>query len=127
MQLKKTKQRPRNIHRQLAAATCGLLAGASHAGGLVASGNNWKIDSALMVYSEKDRVSLAEPVLSLSKEIDDDEFINVRIVSDVLTGASPNGAAPGFGCAATRPARSNGASARRGRNRRVDRAAQRLE
>ena len=47
-----------------------------------------------MVYSEKDRVSLAEPVLSLSKEIDDDEFINVRIVSDVLTGASPNGAAP---------------------------------
>ena len=94
MQLKKPEQKPRNIRRQLAMATCGLLAGTSHAGGLVASGNNWKIDSALMVYSEKDRVSLAEPVLSISKEIDDDEFINVRIVADVLTGASPNGAAP---------------------------------
>jgi len=94
MQLKKNQQKPRNISRQLAAATCGLLAGTSHAGGLVASGNNWKIDSALLIYAEKDRVSLAEPVLSISKEIDDDEFINVRIVSDVLTGASPNGAVP---------------------------------
>jgi hypothetical protein len=94
MQLEKSKHESRNIRRQLAAATCTLLAGTSHAGGLVASGSNWKIDSALLIYSEKDRVSLAEPVLKLSKEIDDDEFINVRLVSDVLTGASPNGAAP---------------------------------
>ncbi|MDT8384869.1 MAG: DUF3570 domain-containing protein [Gammaproteobacteria bacterium] len=94
MQLKKSHNTPRNIRRQLAAATCGLLAGAGHAGGLVASGNNWKIDSALLIYAEKDRVALVEPVLSLSKEIDDDEFINVRIVADVLTGASPNGAVP---------------------------------
>ena len=94
MQLKKSEQKPRNIRRQLAMATCGLLAGTSHAGGLVASGNNWKIDSALMVYSEKDRVSLAEPVLSISKEIDYDQFILVRSVADVVTGASPRGAAP---------------------------------
>jgi hypothetical protein len=90
MQLK--KQKPHNIRRQLAVATCGLLASTSHAGGLVASGNNWKIDSALMIYAEKDRVQLAEGVLRVSKEIDDDEFINVRLVADVLTGSSPNGA-----------------------------------
>ncbi len=50
MQLKKTRQGPRNIRRQLATATCTLLAGASHAGGLIASGDNWKIDSALLIY-----------------------------------------------------------------------------
>jgi Protein of unknown function (DUF3570) len=94
MQLKKSKQRPRNIHHQLAAATCTLLAGASHASSLVASGDNWKVDSALLIYAEKDRVQLAEGVLRLSKEIDDDEFINVRLVTDVLTGSSPNGAVP---------------------------------
>ncbi len=94
MQLKKTQQGPRNIRRQLAVATCSLLAGASHAGGLIASGDNWKIDSALLLYAEKDRVSLAEGILSISKEIDDDEFINARIVTDVLTGSSPNGAVP---------------------------------
>lgn len=94
MQLEKSKNKSRNIQRQLAAATCTLLAGTSQAGGLVASGSNWKIDSALLIYSEKDRVSAAEPVLALSKEIDDDEFINVRMVADVLTGASPNGATP---------------------------------
>jgi len=94
MQLKKKRQGPRNIRHQLAAATCGLLAGSSHASSLIASGDNWKIDSALLIYAEKDRVSLAEGVLSISKEIDDDEFINARIVTDVLTGSSPNGAVP---------------------------------
>ncbi len=94
MQLKKIRQGPRNIRRQLATATCTLLAGASHAGSLIASGDNWKIDSALLIYAEKDRVSLAEGILSISKEIDDDEFINARIVTDVLTGSSPNGAVP---------------------------------
>ena len=94
MQLKKRRQDPRNIRHQLAAATCGLLAGSSHASSLIASGDNWKIDSALLIYAEKDRVSLAEGVLSISKEIDDDEFINARIVTDVLTGSSPNGAVP---------------------------------
>jgi len=92
VQLKQTS--PRNIRRPLAAATCSLLTGVSHAGGLIASGNNWKIDSALMLYAEKDRVQLAEGVLQVGKEIDDDEFVNVRMVADVLTGASPNGAIP---------------------------------
>ncbi len=94
MQLKKTRQSPRHIRRQLAAATCSLLAGASHANSLIASGDNWKIDSALLIYAEKDRVSLAEGILNIRKEIDDDEFINARIVTDVLTGSSPNGAVP---------------------------------
>jgi len=83
-----------NIRRQLTAATCTLLTCTSHASGLIASGDNWKIDSALLLYAERDRVLLAEGVLHLSKEIDDDEYINTRIVTDVLTGSSPNGAVP---------------------------------
>jgi len=94
MQLKKPKPAPRNIRAQLAAATCTLLASTGHAAGLLTSGNNWSIDSALLIYAEKDRIALAEPVLRIRKEIDDDEFISVRMVADVLTGASPNGAVP---------------------------------
>ena len=73
MQLENPK--PRNIRRQLAAATCTLLAGSSQAGGLIASGDNWKVDSALLIYAEKDRIAVAKPVLALSKEIDDDDVL----------------------------------------------------
>lgn len=51
-------------------------------------------NSALLIYAEKDRVELAEGILRISKEIDDDEYINTRIVAVALTGSSPNGAVP---------------------------------
>jgi len=54
--------RPHNIHHQLAASTWRLLVGSSHAINLIASGDNWKIDSALLIYAEKNRVSLAEGI-----------------------------------------------------------------
>ncbi len=86
--------KPQRIRESLALATCALLTTSAVQ---VTAGDNlspWEIDAALLIYAEKDRVQLAEPVLGLRKEIDDDEFIGVRIVADALTGASPNGAAP---------------------------------
>jgi Protein of unknown function (DUF3570) len=82
----------RSIKTQLSLATCGLLqavAPAAHAE------SDWRIDSALMIYSESDgRVSALEPVVNAAKEIGQDETINLKLVLDALTGATPNGANP---------------------------------
>ncbi|MCK5335455.1 MAG: DUF3570 domain-containing protein [Gammaproteobacteria bacterium] len=52
-----------------------------------------KVDTAVLIYSESDgRVSLVEPVIKLKSELKEDQFLNVQIVFDALTGASPNGA-----------------------------------
>ncbi len=92
MQLNRKKTT--NIRDSLAVATCGLLAGIAPQVQAGSFHSPWQIDSGLLFYSEKDRVSLVEPVLQIRKEIDDNEFITARLVADTLTGASPNGAAP---------------------------------
>jgi len=52
-----------------------------------------KVDSAVLVYSESDgRVNVVEPIIKLKSEIKEDQYLNVQIVLDALTGASPNGA-----------------------------------
>lgn len=81
-----------NIRQALALATCSLLSVSAQAG---SGQNQWDIDSALLVYSEADsRVSAVEPVVSARKEMRDDEFLDLKVVLDALTGASPNGATP---------------------------------
>lgn len=45
-----------------------------------------------MFYTESDRVTALEPVISLRKQFDEEHFLNLKIVLDTLTGASPNGA-----------------------------------
>jgi hypothetical protein len=90
----KKANKPRNIRDSLAAATCTLLAGTSQAAGLPLADGSWEINGGLLYYSETDRVRAIEPVLGVRKEIDDTEFVSVRMVADSLTGASPNGAAP---------------------------------
>jgi hypothetical protein len=82
----------KSIRGQLSLATCGLLqavAPTAHAE------SDWKIDSALMIYSESDgRVSALEPVVNASTDIAEDETLNLKFVFDALTGATPNGANP---------------------------------
>ena len=52
-----------------------------------------KVDSAVLVYSESDgRVNVVEPIIKLKSEIKEDQYLNMQIVFDALTGASPNGA-----------------------------------
>lgn len=90
MQLKKTN----NIRSALTAATCSLL-GISAPGHSAMADEGWDVDSSVLVYSESDsRVSVVEPVININKEIHEDEFVNVKLVLDTLTGASPNGASP---------------------------------
>ena len=94
MQLKTGDKKPHSIRDSLALATCTLLAGVAPQTQAAQFQSPWQVDGGLLIYAEKDRVQLVEPVLQLRKEIDDGEFVTARFVADALTGASPNGAAP---------------------------------
>ncbi len=86
MQLKK-------ISGQMSLAACALLQVASPVARAAAADNNWQVDSAVLLYSESDgRVSVFEPALQATRTINEDEQIDVSVVFDALTGATPNGA-----------------------------------
>lgn len=81
-----------NIKARLSLASCSLLQIAAPA--VQAAGSEWDIDTAFLFYSEGDsRVQAAEPAIYLGRNLaDDGERIDLRLVIDVLTGATPNGA-----------------------------------
>jgi hypothetical protein len=85
------KNKPRNIRGALALATTSMLTGV-HQTANAAEESTWEVDSAILFYSETDRVSVVEPVVRMRKQLDDEESVTVRIVVDSLTGSSPNGA-----------------------------------
>jgi len=82
-----------SIKSKLTMATCALLqAGAPAA---QAETGEWDVDTAFLYYSEADgRVSVFEPVVSATKEIDEDEYLKFKVVYDALTGSTPYGAVP---------------------------------
>ena len=88
MQLKKT----RSVKGSLALATAALL-GQTEAVAEVATVNQWEADTAVLHYSEKDRVQATEAAVNLRKKNDDESEFNLRFTYDTLSGASPNGAA----------------------------------
>ncbi|ARD43070.1 DUF3570 domain-containing protein [Colwellia sp. PAMC 21821] len=101
MQLKKKKP-PVNIKAALTLAASALLGTIPKT--VVAADNttkskkatkdaSWDFESALLFYSESDRVSAAEAILNAKKTFDNDEILNLKLTVDVLTGASANGAA----------------------------------
>ena len=92
MQLKKQN----SIRQALAAATCGLFTGmpAAHAEDQTTESGQWQVDSAILFYSESDRVSAIEPVVRMKKQLSEDESIAMKVVVDALTGSSPSGAVP---------------------------------
>ena len=77
----------------LASATCALL-GTQAATAAETGHDGWKVDTALLYYSEKDRVDAVEPTIKAQKTFEGDRKLNLNLVVDTLTGASPNGAAP---------------------------------
>lgn len=88
MQLK-SKQ----IRKTLATATCGLLAATVQVDGAQANADEWEINASTLFYNEIDRITVYEETLSLKKEIGDDEFVSLKRTHDIITGASPTGAA----------------------------------
>lgn len=80
---------PRRIRASLAAATAGLLG--QNASALEPS-SDWEVDSAVLYYSEQDRVSLFEPVVRARRQLANDQAVSMRLVVDSLTGSSANGA-----------------------------------
>jgi len=88
MQLKKQA----SIRKALALATTSMLTMTTQQVMAADEPSGWELDSSILFYSEKDRVTVVEPVIRARKEISEDEFLNMRLVVDSLTGSSANGA-----------------------------------
>jgi len=82
-----TKQRP-SIAGLLAAASCSLL----NQGVSASEDDKWQVETAVLLYSEKDRVDAVEPVISATRGFAGDSTLTIKFASDTLTGASPSGA-----------------------------------
>ncbi|MBJ7538111.1 DUF3570 domain-containing protein [Marinomonas transparens] len=92
MAVTKTMKKNKDLARLLTAASCALVSGLSTT---THADDSWDVDSAFLLYSESDsRVSAVEPVVSATKNYDEETKLNFKIVADTLTGASPNGATP---------------------------------
>jgi len=86
------KRKPKNIKGALALATTTMLASTAGIVNAESTDPTWEVNSAILYYSETDRVQAIEPVISIRKRVDEEEYIGMRIVFDSLTGSSPNGA-----------------------------------
>ncbi len=81
----------KSIKTQMGLATCTLLQVTTASAQVEQT--EWDVESGILIYSESDgRVSAVEPAIYAGRELSDDERIDLRLVVDVLTGASPNGA-----------------------------------
>lgn len=77
----------RQLRDALTAATCTLL-------GAPAAQADWSFDSALLIYSETDRVTALEPIIAARWDLGDEQWMNFKFTFDSLTGSSANGAVP---------------------------------
>lgn len=76
-----------SVAQRLALAAAALVSGSlAHAG-------DWQIAGSTLIYQEQDnRVQAIEPALNLTRQYEDESSINIHLVFDSLSGASPNGA-----------------------------------
>lgn len=86
----------KNIRQLLKTATGCLLGATATAQADSEQGffSGWETDVSVLAYSEIDRISAYEPVISTRKTFADDSILGFKLVLDGLTGASPNGASP---------------------------------
>lgn len=85
----------KNLTMALASASCALMATSGHAAETGSADiGDWDLSSAILFYSEPDRVSAIEPIIKAVKRIDTDETLALKLTLDSLTGASANGALP---------------------------------
>jgi len=87
-------KKPGDVKNALRLATCTLLSSTASTLQAEEADFDWLFDSAVLLYSEKDRVQVVEPVFSFRKYLQFDEFIEYKLTIDTMTGSSPNGASP---------------------------------
>jgi len=83
-----------NLMTALAGATCALLATPDALAEDPHDIGVWDISGGILVYNESGRVQAVEPIINGQKALDTDEYINIKLTLDSLTGASANGAVP---------------------------------
>lgn len=92
----KNKNEKYNIKAALTIATAALLGTSplTQADTVTTSvdESSWEFDSAMLFYSEADRVSAGEAIFNATKTFANDEVLNLKLTVDALTGASANGA-----------------------------------
>jgi hypothetical protein len=88
-QLRPESAREPSIRQALTLAACTLLSAPA-----VRAQATWEADSAVLLYSEQDRVKAVEPVVRFKRKNAEDDFLSFQFVADSLTGASPSGAVP---------------------------------
>lgn len=86
------RKRTGSLCGTLAMATAALLGSSASQASILGEGSDWQVSAGLLVYNETDRVSAVEPVISARKSLDTDEFLNLKLTVDTLTGASATGA-----------------------------------
>lgn len=93
---KRSGASPAALGSLLATAGCALLAGLPNQT-MAEELENWDFDAAMLLYSESDnRVKVVEPVISATRNYDSETTLNLKLVLDSLSGASPNGALPSY-------------------------------
>ncbi len=81
------KAKAAHVTSTLLAASCALLGNPTIA-------DDWEFDTAIMYYSEGDRVSALEGIVQAKKTFKNYREFSAKFVADSLTGASANGAVP---------------------------------
>ena len=78
------------LSQALAVATCSLLSASAQA---VDKNTSW--DFTHLHYAEDGRVTVKEQVVSYTREQSDEKSFSFKLYHDSISGATPNGAAPG--------------------------------
>lgn len=84
----------KNIRLALATASCALVQPLAAQAEDEHTIGDWDIGAALLFYNESDRVQAIEPIITAKKHIDTDEWLNLKLTVDSLTGSSGSGAVP---------------------------------
>ncbi|MDH5229861.1 MAG: DUF3570 domain-containing protein [Gammaproteobacteria bacterium] len=85
MQLKNKK----SVRQSLASATASLLAISGQANG--AAGNEIEFNASTLYYAEDKRVTVNKFQNQLRIPLREEEFLNIDVIYDTMTGATPNG------------------------------------
>lgn len=84
-----THKKMKKISGLLSVASCSLLGSMG-----AQAADNWDVDTSVLIYSESDRVSAFEPVVSMKKDLNETDILSMKLTLDSLTGASATGAVP---------------------------------